>query len=58
MVLPVRVQLLSEQLVAFRDTLGRYGLLEEFCAHRAFRYGSAATRNAASAAPITAGNTT
>ena len=32
---PVRVQLLSEQLsIAFRDTLGRYGLLEEFCAHR------------------------
>jgi phthalate 4,5-dioxygenase len=31
---PVRVQLLSERLIAFRDTLGRYGLLEEFCAHR------------------------
>jgi phthalate 4,5-dioxygenase oxygenase subunit len=31
---PVRVQLLSERLVAFRDTQGRLGLIEEFCAHR------------------------
>ena len=31
---PVRVQLLSERLVAFRDTGGRYGLIDEFCAHR------------------------
>src|ERR1700704_4386456 len=31
---PVRVQLLSERLVAFRDTQGRVGLLDEFCAHR------------------------
>lgn len=31
---PVRVRLLSEDLVAFRDTGGRYGLIEEFCAHR------------------------
>ncbi len=31
---PVRVQLLSERLVAFRDTKGRYGLIDEFCAHR------------------------
>ncbi len=31
---PVRVQLLSEKLIAFRDTEGRYGLLDEFCAHR------------------------
>ena len=31
---PVRVRLLGEQLVAFRDTSGRIGLLEEFCAHR------------------------
>ena len=31
---PVRVQLLSENLVAFRDTQGRLGLIEEFCAHR------------------------
>ena len=31
---PVRVQLLSERLIAFRDTHGRLGLLDEFCAHR------------------------
>lgn len=31
---PVRVELLSEKLVAFRDTEGRLGLLDEFCAHR------------------------
>lgn len=31
---PVRVKLLSESLVAFRDTQGRYGLIDEFCAHR------------------------
>ena len=29
---PVRVKLLSERLVAFRDSLGRYGLIDEFCA--------------------------
>jgi phthalate 4,5-dioxygenase oxygenase subunit len=31
---PARVQLLSERLVAFRDTEGRIGLMDEFCAHR------------------------
>jgi phthalate 4,5-dioxygenase len=31
---PVRVRLLSERLIAFRDTGGRLGLLDEFCAHR------------------------
>jgi phthalate 4,5-dioxygenase len=31
---PVRVRLLSEPLIAFRDTEGRLGLLDEFCAHR------------------------
>nr|MDQ6882044.1 Rieske 2Fe-2S domain-containing protein [Pseudomonadota bacterium] len=31
---PVRVQLLSEKLIAFRDTQGRLGLVDEFCAHR------------------------
>src|SRR6476620_11575933 len=31
---PVRVKLLSERLIAFRDTTGRYGLIDEFCAHR------------------------
>ena len=31
---PVRVKLLSERLIAFRDTQGRLGLIDEFCAHR------------------------
>ena len=31
---PVRVKLLGEELVAFRDTSGRIGLLDEFCPHR------------------------
>jgi phenylpropionate dioxygenase-like ring-hydroxylating dioxygenase large terminal subunit len=31
---PVRVKLLSERLLAFRDTQGRIGLVDEFCAHR------------------------
>jgi phenylpropionate dioxygenase-like ring-hydroxylating dioxygenase large terminal subunit len=31
---PVRVKLLSERLIAFRDTHGRLGLIDEFCAHR------------------------
>src|SRR6516162_10838432 len=31
---PVRVRLLSERLLAWRDTSGRYALTDEFCAHR------------------------
>ena len=31
---PVRVQLLGEKLVGFRDTEGRIGLVDEFCPHR------------------------
>jgi phthalate 4,5-dioxygenase len=31
---PVRVKLLSESLLAVRDSEGRYGLISEFCAHR------------------------
>ena len=31
---PVRVQLLGEPLVGFRDTEGQIGLLDEFCPHR------------------------
>lgn len=29
-----RITLLGERLLAFRDTLGRAGLIDEFCAHR------------------------
>ena len=31
---PVRVKLLGERLLAWRDTQGRYALVDEFCAHR------------------------
>ena len=31
---PLRVGLLGEAFVAFRDTSGRVGLLDEFCMHR------------------------
>jgi phthalate 4,5-dioxygenase oxygenase subunit len=31
---PVRVKILSERLIAFRDSEGRFGLMDEFCAHR------------------------
>src|ERR1700678_3788451 len=31
---PVRVKLLSERLLAVRDTNGEYGLIDEFCARR------------------------
>ena len=31
---PVRVTLMGEKLIAFRDTQGRIGLIDEFCAHR------------------------
>lgn len=31
---PVRLQLLSERMLAFRDTQGRLGVIDEFCAHR------------------------
>ncbi len=31
---PVRVQLLGEKLVGFRDSEGRIGLVDEFCPHR------------------------
>ena len=31
---PVRVKMLSERLLAFRDSEGRYGLIERACPHR------------------------
>jgi phthalate 4,5-dioxygenase oxygenase subunit len=31
---PVRVKILGEKLLAFRDSNGRAGLVDEFCAHR------------------------
>lgn len=31
---PLRVKIMSERLIAFRDSEGRLGLMDEFCAHR------------------------
>ena len=31
---PVRVKLMGEALICFRDSKGQIGLLDEFCAHR------------------------
>ena len=31
---PVKVRLLAEELVAFRDSKGRVGIVDEFCPHR------------------------
>jgi phthalate 4,5-dioxygenase oxygenase subunit len=31
---PVRVRVLGEDLVAFRDTMGRVGVMDEYCPHR------------------------
>jgi phthalate 4,5-dioxygenase oxygenase subunit len=31
---PVRARLMGENLIAFRDTEGKLGLIDEFCAHR------------------------
>ena len=55
---PVRVKLMGEDLVAFRDTQGRIGLVGEHCAHRGTSLFSAATKSAVCAAFTMAGNTT
>ena len=31
---PIRLKLLGEDLIVFRDTLGRVGILDQFCRHR------------------------
>ena len=54
----MRLMLLGEKLIAFRDTGGRVGILDHRCPHRSPRCSSAATSSTASAAPITAGNST
>ena len=32
---PIKLQVMGEELVAFRDTLGRVGLVDAWCPHRA-----------------------
>ena len=50
---PVRVRLLGEKLLAFRDSEGRPALIDEFCSHRGASLYLAGTRRTAFAAPIT-----
>ena len=55
---PVRVRLLGEDLIAYRDTKGRPALLDAIARIVARRCFSAATRIADCAASITAGSST
>ena len=55
---PVRVKLLGERLLAWRDTQGRYALTDEFCAHRGVSLWFGRNETMVCAAPITAGSTT
>ena len=42
---PIRVKLLGENLVVFRDSKGRLGVLDEFCARTNLRFRMAAESN-------------
>src|SRR5262249_27995001 len=55
---PVWVRLLCEDLIAFRDSDGRIGLVDAYCPHRRAPLFSAVTRSAVCAAPITGGSST
>lgn len=55
---PLRLRLLGENLIAFRDTSGRVGLFRAFARIAAPRCFSRATRRMASVASIMAGNLT
>jgi phenylpropionate dioxygenase-like ring-hydroxylating dioxygenase large terminal subunit len=55
---PVRVRVLGERLVAFRDSQGRLGLIDEFCAHRGVSLYFGRNEEAGLAALTTAGSTT
>ena len=55
---PVRVQLLGEQLIAFRDTRAGSDCSKSFAPTAAPRYGSGAMKTAACAVSTTAGNST
>jgi len=55
---PVKLRLLGEDLVAFRDTEGRIGVLDAYCPHRRAIYFSDATKNVVCAVFTMAGNST
>src|SRR5215813_15277550 len=53
---PLRLRLLGEKLVAFRDSEGKVGLLNEYCPHRGVSLALGRVRTAGSAASTTAGS--
>jgi len=55
---PMRVRLLGEDLIAFRDSNGQIGVLGNHCPHRGASLFSGATSKPACAASTTAGNST
>src|SRR6266404_5031548 len=55
---PKKIVVMGEELLAFRDSRGVVGVIDQYCRIAAPISGSAATRNAAFAASITAGNST
>ena len=55
---PMRLMLLGEKLIAFRDTLGRVGVMQHPARTAARRCSSAATKKTACAASTTAGSST
>ena len=56
--MPIRVKVLGEELVAFRDTSGRVGLVDAYCAHRGAPLFFGRNEQAACAAYITVGSMT
>lgn len=55
---PIRLKVLGESLIGFRDTTGRVGILDRNCPTAWPTSSSGATKSAASAAPTTDGNST
>ena len=55
---PKKVTVMGEELVLFRDTEGRVGLLDRRCPHRGADLITGGTRNAACAASIMVGSST
>ncbi len=55
---PLRLMLLGEKLIAFRDHAGRVGVMDHRCPHRGASLFYGRNEEAACAASITAGNST
>ena len=55
---PIKARILGEDLVVFRDTLGRVGVMDEYCPHRKASLVMAAMKTAVCAASTMAGKWT